>query len=165
MSFSQARICSAAHAFAPDPRGGHALHAGALLYKTHMHCTVMDFDEGLIKTVADSDPSWLLRVQDRQFVPESVRIAKAAVPVKKPGMRGGVYFSEAAAYKVQCSVGDRSIEDLLTSTMLGPSTDFTPLELEASAAEFRVLIRANLTGYVQTRGGVLLNLTVTDVTG
>lgn len=159
MPLLQERICSAAFAFTPDYRHG------ILLYKTRMRRIVMDFDEELIKAVADSDPSWLLRVQDRRFIPESVSIAKGTVPVKKPGMRGGVYFSEATAYKMQCSVGDRSIEDLLTSTMLGPSADFTPLELEAATAEFRVLIRANLTGYVQTKSGVRLNLTVIDVTG
>ncbi len=123
----------------------------------------MDLDESLVERIAVSNPSWSVLVQKREFVPESVEVTKSAVPVKKPGARGGVYFSETEAYRVICSVPDPAIAPLLTPLMLGPSADFTPIEITATLDGDRYLIRANLTSYVQTKTGIRLNLVVVGV--
>ena len=123
----------------------------------------MDFDESLIEKIINSNPSWNLKVQEKEFIPNSVDISKSMIPVKKPSTRGGVYFSETEAYKVKCSISDSSIVQLLTSTMLGPNTDFTPIQIEATVDGDTFLIKANLTNYVQTKTDIQLNLVVIDV--
>ncbi len=120
-------------------------------------------DGSLVEKIAGSRPSWSVLVQKREFVPDSVEIAKSAIPVKKPDTRGGVYFSETEAYKVKCLISEPAVTSLLTPTMLGPSAEFTPIEITATLDGARYLIRANLTGYVQTRAGTQLNLVVVDV--
>jgi len=123
----------------------------------------MDFDESLIERVVSSNPSWSVMVRQKEFTPGRVDVYKSAIPVKKPGTRGGVYFSETEAYKVRCSISDPSIAELLTSTMLGPSADFTPVQITATADGRAYVIRANLTNYVQTKTEIQLNLVVVDV--
>jgi len=123
----------------------------------------MDFDESLIERIISSNPSWSVLVRQKEFIPGRVDVYKSVIPVKKPGTRGGVYFSEAEAYKVRCSIADSSIAKLLTSTMLGPSADFTPIQITAAADGRVYLIKANLTNYVQTKTEIQLNLVVVGV--
>ena len=123
----------------------------------------MDFDESLVRRLAGTSPSWAVTVRGRRFVPAGAAIAKSAVPVRRPGVRGGAYFSDTEAYRITCDIDDPSVLPLLTSVMLGPSTEFTPLVVEASApGSGTVTMRANLTGYVQTGGRVRLNMVVVD---
>jgi len=134
-----------------------------LLYKTPAQNYIVNFDESLIDEIIDSNPSWSVMVRQKEFIPDLVDIYKSMIPVKKPGARGGVYFSETEAYKVRCSIADHSIVKLLTSTMLGPSVDFTPIQITATSGERVYLIKANLTNYVQTKTEIQLNLVVVDV--
>ena len=123
----------------------------------------MDLDESLVQKITDMRPSWTVRIRQSEFVPDSVEIFESIVPVKRPDTRGGVYFSQTKAYKVTCVICDTSITSILTSVMLGPNTDFTPIELAAVREDHKFLIRANLTNYVQTATGIRLSLLITDV--
>ena len=144
-----------------------------LFIKRLVGVDLMDIkDEELIKKITSgrSEVSWSVKIQGEQYTPKSVEIAKSMIPVKKPDMRGGVYFSETEAYKVKCTiVGDLAVTGgggVLTGSMLGPNTDFTPIEIIAVLPdEPTVRVVANLTNYVQVRGGngVELSLVVVDV--
>lgn len=125
-------------------------------------------DWRLLASLADASPgpSWKVEVGGRVFVPDSVEMSEFDVPVRGPGMRGGVYRTGTRAYRVACTTADPSIARVLTSAMLGPSTDFAPVRITARTAEGggcpSVLITANLVGYVQKKGGtILLNLVIT----
>ena len=123
----------------------------------------MDFDES-IQMILDSEPVWHIDILGKRFCPDSVSISKSMIPVKKPDTRGGVYFSETKAYKVKCLISDFTVTSILTSTMLGPNTDFTPIKIIADIQNVQYTIIANLTNYIQTKNDVQLNLIVVNVT-
>ena len=122
----------------------------------------MDFDGLPLERFLNEDPVWRVDVQKKRFTPDSVEITRSKIPVKKPGIRGGVYFSKTFAYKVACLVSDVSIASVLTSTMLGPNTDFTPIKITATLKDARYFIMANLVNYVQTKNGIKMNLIMVD---
>ncbi len=123
----------------------------------------MGFDESLVEKILQSEPTWTINVQKKQYVPSSVDIVESVIPVKKPSMRGGVYFSQTKAYKIRCCIEDSSVATVLTGTMLGPNTEFVPIKLTASVCSSKYVIMANLTNYVQTKNDTQLNLIIVDV--
>lgn len=118
-----------------------------------------------LREITASDPAWRIRIRGREFVPSAVEVTRSAVPVRRPGTRGGAYFAGREAHRITCLV-DGSAAPLLTSTMLGPSTEFAPIEVVAAAAggggQART-ITANLASYVQSRDGIRLSLVVVGV--
>lgn len=107
--------------------------------------------------------SWRITVRQKEFVPDSVTLSKSMTPVRRPGIRGGVYFSETEVYKIVCLVRDTCISSLLTSVMLGPSTDFVPVKITAVLDGAPILMQANLASYVQSADGIRLTLIIVDV--
>ena len=93
-----------------------------------------------------------------------VKFTNSPIPVNEPTTRGGVYFSDKFAYKMQCSVKDLKIVPYLTSKMLGPSTDFGNIEIygKISNAEnsFSLELNTNLTNSVQTPDSIELHMIV-----
>lgn len=135
-----------------------------LLYKTPVRTGIVDFEESLVQNITSSNPQWSMEILGRKFVPDSVEITKSTIPVKKPSTRGGVYFSQTEAYKAQCITGDHTVKELLTGTMLGPNTDFTPIMIKAATKDTSYTITANLTSYVESGNHTILHLVITDIT-
>ncbi|MBI3623687.1 hypothetical protein HY212_06445 [Candidatus Pacearchaeota archaeon] len=54
------------------------------------------------------------------------------MPVRKPTTRGGAYFSDTTAYKIKATTNDLSLIPLISKVMLGPNTDFKPLEIKTN---------------------------------
>ncbi len=147
----------------------------------------MNPDDGAVGTRADGQllgrlasmtpaPSCEVRVGGRTFVPDSMSISESEVPIRGPGMRGGVYHTGTSAFRVACTTSDPSIAKVLTQAMLGPSTDFAPVVITASTTDDggdgctgssgTVLITANLVGYVQKRDGTTtLNMVAISASG
>ncbi|TLX67300.1 MAG: hypothetical protein E6L02_03320 [Thaumarchaeota archaeon] len=69
---------------------------------------------------------------DRKYQLENVNIEKSSIPVRRPTIRGGVYFSDTTAYKIKATTNDMSIISLISKVMLGPNTDFKPLEIKTN---------------------------------
>ena len=94
---------------------------------------------------------------------ESLDIAHSQMPVTKPTMRGGVYFSNLKEFKIKAKFSGTALSTVLSKTMLGPSTDFEKIKFLADVelgGKKHVALFANLANYVQRAGGLELNLIV-----
>lgn len=119
-------------------------------------------DEEITKILQTSDPKYLMHVDDKMFSLEDVLIEKTKVPVKKPTTRGGVYFTDTMAYKIKASTGDMSILSLLPKIMLGPNTEFVPVEIGTSVTDGNktksISLVCHVSNTVNTKTRVQLNL-------
>jgi len=93
----------------------------------------MEIDEEILsKLIATHDIKYDLFIDNRKYPLENVSMVKSSVPVRRPTTRGGVYFSDTTAYKIKATTNDMSIIPLISKVMLGPSTDFKPLEIKTN---------------------------------
>ncbi|MEM3143980.1 MAG: hypothetical protein QXW91_05075 [Candidatus Nitrosotenuis sp.] len=117
----------------------------------------MDVDFNVMSLLTNRQLDLILNVNG---VLHNVRatITLSDVPVRKPTMRGGVYYTDKSVFKIKASVNDDSISKLLSQAMLGPNADFEQIELLAPMEGVRIF--ANLTNYVQKNAGLELNLVV-----
>ena len=86
------------------------------------------------------------------------------IPVNEPTTRGGVYFSDKFAYKMNGTIEDLSVVPLLTKKMLGPNTEFGELkittQIESDEKILNLEIITNLTNSVQTPNSIDLNMII-----
>ena len=86
------------------------------------------------------------------------------IPVNEPTTRGGVYFSDKFAYKMNGLIKDLSVVPLLTSKMLGPNTEFGELKIttriESDGKPANLEIFTNLTNSVQTPDSIELSMII-----
>lgn len=93
----------------------------------------MEIDEDILsKLIEANGTKYSLYLYGKEYSLEQVNVAKSSVPVRKPTTRGGVYFSDTTAYKIKASTHDLSLIPLISKVMLGPNTDFKPLEIKTS---------------------------------
>lgn len=93
----------------------------------------MEIDEEILsKLIATPAIKYDLFFDDRKYPLENVNIVKSSIPVRRPTTRGGVYFSDTTAYKIKATTNDMSIIPLISKVMLGPNTDFKPLEIKTN---------------------------------
>ena len=93
----------------------------------------MEIDEEILsKLIATHDIKYHLFIDDKKYPLENVNMVKSSVPVRRPTTRGGVYFSDTTAYKIKATTNDMSIIPLISKVMLGPNTDFKPLEIKTN---------------------------------
>jgi hypothetical protein len=93
----------------------------------------MEIDEEILsKLIVSPDIKYMLHLDDKKYQLANVSVAKSSVPVRKPTTRGGVYFSDTTAYKIKATTNDLSLIPLISKVMLGPSTDFKPLEIKTN---------------------------------
>ena len=93
----------------------------------------MEIDENILsKLIQSNDTKYNLYLDGKEYRLEQVNVAKSSIPVRKPTTRGGVYFSDTTAYKIKASTNDLSLIPLISKVMLGPNTDFKPLEIKTS---------------------------------
>lgn len=107
---------------------------------------------------------YTLHVDDKIFNLENVSIEKSKIPVRKPTTRGGVYFTDTMAYKIRASTNDMSILSLLPKIMLGPNTEFKPIEVKTSLLvgneTKHITLVSHVSNTVNTKSRVELNMIV-----
>ena len=93
----------------------------------------MEIDEKILSKLIEAyDKKYNLYLDGREYYLEQVNMAKSSIPVRKPTTRGGVYFSDTTAYKIKAVTNDLSLIPLISKVMLGPNTDFKPLEIKTN---------------------------------
>ena len=111
-----------------------------------------------------ADLKYTLHVDDKIFNLENVSIEKSKIPVRKPTTRGGVYFTDTMAYKIRATTNDMSILSLLPQIMLGPNTEFKPIEVKTSLSigneTKHVTLVSHVSNTVNTKSRVELNMIV-----
>ena len=124
-------------------------------------------DDKLLDKISQLSQPYVLHVDDKIFNLEKVTLTKSAVPVRRPTTRGGVYFTDTTAYKIKAITRDLSILKLLSSLMLGPNTEFKPLEiktkLELNGIKQEIILVAHVSNTMNTKDAVELNLVVDKV--
>src|SRR5438309_368558 len=93
----------------------------------------MDIDEEILsKLIETPEIKYILYLDYKKYPLANVSLAKSSIPVRKPTSRGGVYFSDTTAYKLKATTNDLSLIPLVSKVMLGPNTDFKPLEIKTN---------------------------------
>ena len=124
----------------------------------------LDLLEILIKFNEKNSPEYLLYLNDNTFQIDCVSIKNSPTPVNEPTTRGGVYFSDKFAYKMNGTIKDLSVIPLLTKKMLGPNTEFGELkittQIESDGKLINLVIFTNLTNSVQTPDSIELSMII-----
>ena len=124
-------------------------------------------DEEILAKVSQLSLSYVLHVDGRIFNLEKVSLVKSTIPVRKPSTRGGVYFTDTTAYKMKAVTHDLSIIELLPKLMLGPNTEFKPLEiktnLDLNGAKKDIILTVHVANTMNTKDSVELNLIVDKI--
>lgn len=123
-----------------------------------------DLLESLIQFNKKNPSKYLLYLNDVAYPIIDVSIAHSPIPVNEPTTRGGVYFSDKFAYKMNGTIEDLSVVPLLTKKMLGPNTEFGELkittQIESDEKILNLEIITNLTNSVQTPNSIDLNMII-----
>jgi len=111
-----------------------------------------------------NSPEYKLYLQDEIYSMNSVSILNSPIPVNEPTTRGGVYFSDKFAYKMNGTIKDLSVIPLLTKKMLGPNTEFDELkittQIKSNETSLNLEIYTNLTNSVQTPNSIELSMII-----
>ena len=125
----------------------------------------MEIDEKiLLKLIEANNIKYNLYLDGKEYHLEQVNVAKSSIPVRKPTTRGGVYFSDTTAYKIKAATNDLSLIPLISKVMLGPNTDFKPLEIKTSlnidGKNHSVILTTHLTNTMNSGTKLELHLIV-----
>src|SRR5690348_14769225 len=125
----------------------------------------MEVDENILsKLIQSNDAKYSLYLDGKEYRLDQVNVAKSSIPVRKPTTRGGVYFSDTTAYKIKASTNDLSLIPLISKVMLGPNTDFKPLEIKTSlnidGKNHSITLTTHLTNTMNSGAQLELNLIV-----
>ncbi len=128
----------------------------------------MTVDSALLDALMRPDPKpaprFLLHLDGASYPMENVAVADSPTPVNRPTTRGGVYFSGRSAHRITGTVLGTNLAPSLTGKMLGPSTDFEVLRIDAEIAcdgrPVRLAITVHLTNSVQTPDSMELGMTI-----
>ncbi len=114
------------------------------------------------KLTQDASLRYSMHVDEKTFHLESVSIVKSKIPVRKPTTRGGVYFTDTTAYKIKATTSDMSILELLPKIMLGPNTEFKPVEINTTLGKDakEIVLVSHVANTVNTKKRVELNMIV-----
>jgi len=124
-------------------------------------------DEELLGKLANNNTSYELQIDGRVFNLVKISLEKSTIPVRKPTTRGGAYFTDTKAYKMKVITHDLSIIKLLPSLMLGPNTEFRPLQLktrlELDGMKKEIILESHVANTMNTKDTVTLNLIVDKI--
>ena len=128
----------------------------------------MSVDQDLLKILMEfnekNSPQYKLYLNDDIFPITRVSITNSPIPVNKPTTRGGVYFSEKFAYKMNGVIDGLSVVPLLTKKMLGTNTEFVELKIttkiESDGKSMNLEIFTNLTNSIQTPDSIELSMII-----
>lgn len=128
---------------------------------------MLENEEILVKMSGAQSLSYVIHIEEKSYPVQNVMIAKSKIPVREPTTRGGVYFTDVEAYKIQAQTPDIGIKNKIPKLMLGPNTDFKPILLRTilkiGDTEHLVTLTTHLTNAVNTKDWVELNLIVDKV--
>ena len=123
-----------------------------------------DLLEQLIKYNTKRSLNFKLNLNDVTYAITNVTIQNSSIPVNEPTTRGGVYFSDKFAYKMNGVIEDLSVVPLLTSKMLGPNTEFGELkiitQIESDGNLVDLEVSTNLTNSVQSPNSIELSMII-----
>lgn len=125
----------------------------------------MEIDENILsKLIESSGIKYSLYLDGKEFRLENVNMAKSSIPVRKPTSRGGVYFSDTTAYKIKATTNDLSLIPLISKVMLGPNTDFKPLEIKTNlnldGKNHTIILTTHLTNTMNSNTTLELHLII-----
>jgi len=124
----------------------------------------LDLLEILMQFNEKNSPEYLLYLNDDVYPITCVSITNSSIPVNEPTTRGGVYFSDKFAYKMNGTIKDLSVIPLLTKKMLGPNTEFAELkittQIKSDGTSLNLEIYTNLTNSVQTPNSIELSMII-----
>ncbi|HJJ23425.1 MAG TPA: hypothetical protein OQH54_06900 [Nitrosopumilus sp.] len=124
----------------------------------------LDLLEILMKFNEKNSPEYLLYLNDDTYPLTCVSITNSPTPVNEPTTRGGVYFSDKFAYKMNGVIDGLSVVPLLTQKMLGPNTEFSELkistQIESNGKSMNLEIFTNLTNSIQTPDSIELSMII-----
>ena len=125
----------------------------------------MEIDETILsKLIEASNIKYILFLDGKEYHLDQVSVAKSSIPVRKPTTRGGVYFSDTTAYKIKAVTNDLSIIPLISKVMLGPNTDFKPLEIKTNlnidGKNHLIILTTHLTNTMNSNAKLELHLIV-----
>ena len=128
----------------------------------------MKIDEVVLsRLTSNHSAKYNLHLHDKIFPLEDVSIMKSTIPVRRPTTRGGVYFSDTSAYKIRGTTYDLSLVSLLPKVMLGPNTEFKPLEVKTKITnqgkEIPVTLITHLTNTMNNKTRLELNLIIDQI--
>ena len=128
----------------------------------------MEIDEKILsKLIEAADIKYSLYVDGKKYHLEQVNIAKSSIPVRKPTTRGGVYFSDTTAYKIKATTYDLSLIPLISEVMLGPNTDFKPLEIKTNlnidGKSRNIILTTHLTNTMNSNTRLELHLIIDKI--
>jgi len=128
----------------------------------------MNNDEEILGKISQSNNlSYTLHIDDKVFNLQYVSLTKSKIPVRRPTIRGGVYFSDTTAYKIKATTTDLSIIKLLPRLMLGPNTNFKSLEVKTSlnldGTKKNIILDTHVSNTMNTNTMVELNLIVDKI--
>jgi len=123
-----------------------------------------DLLEQIIKIHRQNSQNFTLYLNDKSYPLTSVSITNSPIPVNEPTTRGGVYFSDKFAYKMNRIIKDLSVIPLLTKKMLGPNTEFCELkitsQINSNGSIIDLEMFTNLTNSVQTPDSIELSMII-----
>lgn len=122
----------------------------------------MENEKILEKLSFSKDQKYSLYIDDMQYQIQITSFSKSKIPVRKPTVRGGVYFTDTSAYKIKAAA-DLSIKNQIPGLMLGPNTDFKPILIKTNQHNTSVTLTTHLTNVVSRKDGIELNLIVDNV--
>ena len=128
----------------------------------------MEITEEILTRLSQSSNLKCTLHVDGQIFPLQGTLTKSKIPIRKPGIRGGVYFTDTAAYKVKATTKDLSIVELLPKLMLGPNAEFRSVEIRTSLqidnVDRDIILVSHLTNTMNTKSKVEVNLVIEKVT-
>lgn len=125
----------------------------------------MEIDENILsKLIQEDDIKYSLFLDGKEYHLDQISMARSSIPVRKPTTRGGVYFSDTTAYKIKAATNDLSLIPLISKVMLGPNTDFKPLEikttLDVDGKNRNIILTTHLTNTMNSSTKLELHLIV-----
>ena len=124
--------------------------------------TFDDLVESLTASQEMSGLKYLIQINNVEYPFKDVLVKKSPTPVNAPTTRGGVYFSEKFAYKVQGTINDLSVLPFLSKNMLGPNTEFVEIKITTQivmdGTPKTLHLFANLINIVQKPTQIELNM-------
>jgi len=123
----------------------------------------MQIDKNVLFGLTQSMAQFQMKIHNKLYAVDTIKIEYTETPVSRPTTRGGVYFSDKMSFKIRAHSSDVGLAKTLSKTMLGPNSDFENIEFLTRIDQNGIKnlkIFANLINYVQRRDGLELNLMV-----
>lgn len=122
----------------------------------------MENSKNVLARLSREKPTYTLVLKDERYTLTDITISKTENPVKGPTSRGNVYVEEARSYRISASV-DSQLHQMLSSTMLGPSTEFGGLLIIAESESGRTKMVGSLLSMARAGGVARLQIAVAKI--